>query len=91
MPRELELFIEELKPLGQKWGWKEMRRFDPSWVAQVHCPLPQIQMSIKTPMEEMIDPKITTRLVKSKQNYFYILKTSKCQNQQAQVNINKIQ
>ena len=54
-------------------------------------PLPQIQMSIKAPMEKMIDPKIGIRLVKSKQNYFYILKTSKYQNQQAQVKIGKIQ
>ena len=68
-----------------------MRNFDPSWVAQVHCPLPQIQMSIKAPMEEMIDPKIATRLVKSIQNHFYILKTSKYHNQQAQVKIGKIQ
>ena len=66
-------------------------RFDPSWVAQVHCPLPQIQKSIKTSMEEMIDPRIATRLVKSKQNYFYILKTSKSQNKKAQVKIGKIQ
>ena len=43
-----------------------MKRFDPSWVAQVHCPLPQIQMSIKASMEEMIDPKIEIKLVKSK-------------------------
>ena len=43
MPRGLEWFIEELKPLSQKWGWKEMKRFDPSWVAQVHCPIPQSQ------------------------------------------------
>ena len=68
-----------------------MRRFDPSWVAQVHCPLPQIQMSIKAPMEEMIDPKIATRLVKSKQNHLHNLKTLIGQNQQAQVKINKIQ
>ena len=54
-------------------------------------PLPQIQMSIKAPMEKMIDPKMATRLVKSKQNYFYILKTSKSQNQKAQVKIGKIQ
>ena len=91
MPIGLEWFIEELKPLGQKWGWKEKRRFDPSWVAQVHCPLPQIQKSIKTSMEEMIDPKIAPRLVKSKQNHFHNLKTSIGQNQQAQVKISKIQ
>ena len=68
-----------------------MRRFDPSWVAQMHCPLPQIQMSIKAPMEEMIDPKIATSLVKSKQNHFHNLKTSRYQNQQAQVKISRIQ
>ena len=67
-----------------------MRRFDPSWVAQVHCPLPQIQKNIKASMEKMIDPKIATRLVKSKKNYFYILKTSKYQNHQAQVKVGKI-
>ena len=54
-------------------------------------PLPQIQMSIKAPMEKMIDPKIATRLVKSKQNHFHNLKASKYQNQQAQVKIDKIQ
>ena len=58
-----------------------MRRFDPSWVAQVYFPLPQIQMSIKAPMEKMIDPKIATRLAKSKQNYLHNLKTSKYHNQ----------
>ena len=68
-----------------------MRRFDPSWVAQMHCPLPQIQMSIKTSMEEMIDPKIATKLIKSRQKYFYILKTAKCQNQKAPITIDKIQ
>ena len=68
-----------------------MRKFDPSWVAQMHCPLPQIQRSIKASMEEMIDPKIATKLVKSRQKYFYILKTSKCQNQKAQIKIGKIQ
>ena len=61
-----------------------MKRFDPSWVAQVHCPLPQIQMSIKASLEEMIDPKIEIKLVKSKQKYFNNLKTLKDQNQQAQ-------
>ena len=50
-------------------------------------PLPQIQMSIKAPMEKMIDPKIEIRLVKSKQNHFCNLKTSRYQNQQAQVKI----
>ena len=58
-----------------------MRRFDPSWVAQMHCPLPQIQMSIKASMEEMIDPKISTKLVKLKQNHFHNLKTLIGQNQ----------
>ena len=59
-----------------------MRRFDPSWVAQVHCLLPQIQMSIKTFMEEMIDPKKKEiELVKSKQKYFNNLKTLNDQNQ----------
>ena len=38
-------------------------------------PIPQIQMSIKTPMEKMIDPKIKAKLVKSKQNYYKALKT----------------
>jgi len=41
--RGLEWFIEELKPLSQKWGWKEMKKIDSSWVAQVHCPIPQSQ------------------------------------------------
>ena len=54
-------------------------------------PIPQIQMSIKTPMEQMIDSKIATKLIKSKQNHFHNLKTSKYQNQQAQVKIGKIQ
>ena len=61
-----------------------MKRFDPSWVAQVHCPLPQIQMSIKASMEEMIDPKIEIKFVKSKQKYFNNLKTLRDQNQKAQ-------
>ena len=61
-----------------------MKRFDPSWVAQVHCPLPQIQKSIKASMEEMIDPKIEIKLVKSKQKYFNNLKTLRDQNQKAQ-------
>ena len=68
-----------------------MRIFDPSWVAQVHCPLPQIQESIKASMEEMIDPKIANKLVKSRQKYFHNLKTSKSQNQKAQIKISKIQ
>ena len=53
--------------------------------------LPQIQVSIKAPMEKMIDPKIATRLITSKQNHFHNLKTSKYQNQQEQVKIGKIQ
>ena len=68
-----------------------MRRFYPSWVAQVHCPLPQIQMSIKAPMEEMIDPKIAIKFVKSKQKYFNNLKTLKDQNEQAQLTNCKFQ
>ena len=54
-------------------------------------PLPQIQMSIKAPMEKMIDPKIEIQLVKSKQKCFNNLKTLKDQNQHAQVKIGKIQ
>ena len=61
-----------------------MKRFDPSWVAQVHCPIPQSQKSIKTSMEEMIDPKIEIKLVKFKQKYFYNLRTLSDQNQKAQ-------
>ena len=48
-------------------------------------------MSIKASMEEMIDPKIEIKLVKSKQKYFNNLKTLKDQNQQAQGKMNKIQ
>ena len=54
-------------------------------------PIPLVQMSINASMRKMIDPKIATKLVKSKQNYFNILKTSKGQNQQAQSKIGKIQ
>ena len=61
-----------------------MKRFDPSWVAQMHCPIPQSQKSIKTSMEEMIDPKIEIKFVKSKQKYFNNLKTLRDQNQKAQ-------
>ena len=61
-----------------------MKRFDPSWVAQVHCPIPQSQKSIKTSMEEMIDPKIEIKLVKFKQKYFNNPKTLRDQNQKAQ-------
>ena len=61
-----------------------MKRFDPSRVAQLHCPIPQSQKSIKTSMEEMIDPKIEIKLVKSKQKYFSNLNTLGDQNQKAQ-------
>ena len=47
-----------------------MRRFDPSWVAQVHCHLPQIQKSIKASMEEMIDPKNSNKAYKIKKKLF---------------------
>ena len=68
-----------------------MKKYDLSWVAQVHYPLPQIQINIKTSMEKMIDPKIATKLIKSKQNHFNKLKTLEDQNQQAPIKISKIQ
>ena len=54
-------------------------------------PIPLVQKSIDASMRKMIDPKIETKLVKSKQKYHNILKTSKGQNQQAQSKIGKIQ
>ena len=54
-------------------------------------PLPLVQKNINASLRKMIDPKIAKKLVKSKQNYFHILKTSKGQNQQAQSKIGKIQ
>ena len=57
----------------------------------MHCPLPQVQMSIKASMGEMIDPKIVTQVVKSKQNHFNKLKTLEDQNKQAPIKISKIQ
>ena len=44
-------------------------------------PIPLIQMSIKAPMEKMIDPKIATKLIKSKQNHFNKIKTLEDHNQ----------
>ena len=52
-------------------------------------PIPLVQKNINASIRKMIDPKITTKLVKSKQNYFNILKTSIGQNQQTQRKIGK--
>ena len=54
-------------------------------------PIPLAQKSINASMRKMIDPKIEAMLVKSKQKYHNILKTSKGQNQQAQRKIGNIQ
>ena len=54
-------------------------------------PLPQIQTSIKAYMRKIIEPKIETKLVKTRQNYFKVHKTLIGQKHQTQDKIIKVQ
>ena len=54
-------------------------------------PLPLIQMNIKAYMRKMIEPKIETKFVKTRQKYFKVNKTSIGQKHQAQDKISKVQ
>ena len=54
-------------------------------------PLPQSQTNIKAYMRKIIEPKIETKLVKTRQKYFKVHKTSIGQKHQAQDKISKVQ